>query len=148
MNTALLLLLLFANGPPAGVRAVLDGQVSRWNRGDLAGFLRVYRHSPDLVFFSNGVVTRGFEAIRTRFEKRYGTATDTMGRLSFEDLEVTVLSPDAAFAQGRYRLQYSSGQSGAGIFSLLLRKSSGRWEIVHDHTSTEPPLCPPPAAGR
>ncbi len=133
MNT-LLLLLLFSAGPAAEVRSLLDAQVDAWNRGELAGFLQHYSHSPELTFFSGGSVIRGFEAIRQRYEKRYGTSTATMGRLQFEDLEIVVLSPDAAFARGRYRL---APQDATGLFSLLLRKSAGRWQIVHDHTSTE-----------
>ncbi len=137
MNILLLLGLLLA--PPDAakdVRATLDAQVAAWNRGDLAGFLAPYRHSEDLTFFSGGAVTKGFAAIQARYEKRYGTSTATMGRLQFEDLEVTILAPDAAFVRGRFRLKMESSAP-TGLFTLLLRNTNHRWEIVHDHTSSE-----------
>ena len=133
--TLMLTLLLAAADPATEVRAVLDAQVAAWNRGDLAGFLTPYRPSEDLTFFSNNTVTKGFAAIRARYENRYGTSAATMGKLRFEDLEIIVLSPDAAFARGRYRLQRPD-DSPTGLFTLLLRKTNGKWEVVHDHTST------------
>ncbi len=130
------------------VRALLDAQVAAWNRGDLAAFLEGYRHGPDLTFYSNGATMRGFESVQARYETSYGSApavaakgasldVATMGKLSFEDLEIIVLAPDAAFARGRFRLRSSAaGPARTGLFSLLLRKTA-RWEIVHDHTSIE-----------
>lgn len=129
-----LLLALTAADPAKDVRAVLDAQVASWNKGDLAGFLAPYRHSDDLTFFSGGTVTKGFAAIETRYQTRYGNSAATMGQLRFEDIEVEVTGPDAAFARGRYRLQLKDSAP-TGLFTLLLRKRTGRWEIVHDHTS-------------
>lgn len=128
-----LLFLLFAD-PAQEVRAVLDAQVSSWNKGDLAGFLAPYKHSEDLTFFSGGTVTKGFAAIEKRYQARYGQSTATMGHLRFEDIEVEIAGPNAAFVRGRYRLQLKDS-SPTGLFTLLLRKNRGRWEIVHDHTS-------------
>jgi len=130
-----LLLVLSAADPITEVRAVLDAQVASWNKGDLPGFLAPYRHSEELTFFSGGSVTKGFAAIEKRYQARYGQSTATMGQLRFEEIEIVIAGPDAAFARGRYRLQMKDS-SPTGLFTLLLRKSAGRWEIVHDHTST------------
>ena len=134
MIPALLLWFALAADPASEVRAVLDTQVAAWNRGDLAAFLASYRHSEDLTFFSGGTVTKGFAAIEARYHSRYGTSTATMGQLRFEEIEVVIAGPDAAFARGRYRLQMKDS-SPTGLFTLLLRKNGGKWEIVHDHTS-------------
>src|SRR5260221_2140478 len=134
MIPALLLLLMFAD-PAKDVRAVLETQVASWNKGDLAGFLASYQHSADLTFFSGGTVTKGFAAIEKRYQSRYGQSTETMGQLRFEDIEIVIAGPDAAFARGRYRLQMKDSAP-TGLFTLLLRKSAGPSEIVHDHTST------------
>jgi uncharacterized protein (TIGR02246 family) len=130
-----LLLALAAADPATEVRAALDAQAAGWNRGDLAAFLATYRHSEDLTFFSGGTVTKGFAAIEARYQKRYGTSAATMGHLRFEEIEIQILGRDAAFVRGRYRLQLKDSEP-TGLFTLLLRKSRGRWEIVHDHTST------------
>jgi uncharacterized protein (TIGR02246 family) len=136
MTVLLFLALLLAPTDAAEVRAVLDAQVAAWNRGDLTAFLAPYRHAEDLTFFSGGAVTKGFAAIQARYEKRYGTSTATMGQLQFEDLDIMVLAPDAAFVRGRYRLKMESSTP-TGLFTLLLRKTANHWEIVHDHTSAE-----------
>src|ERR1035438_7198769 len=125
----------FASRSADYIRALLTAQADAWNRGDLAGFLAPYWHSEELSFFSGDSVTRGFAAIEARYRKRYGNSTDTMGHLKFEDLEVTVLSPNAAVVYGRFRLQMKDSNP-TGIFTLILRKQSGKWMIVHDHTST------------
>ena len=119
----------------ADIRAVLVAQTEAWNRGDLKGFLEPYLHSDELTFFSGDTVTRGFAAIQTRYEKRYGTSPETMGRLRFEDLDVALLGGEAAVVRGRFRLQMKESNP-TGIFTLILRKSQGKWMIVHDHTST------------
>ena len=137
--TILLLFLALASAPqtqPADdIRALLTTQSEAWNRGDLTGFLAPYQHSEELTFFSGDTVTRGYAAIEARYRTRYGNSRETMGQLRFEDLEVTLLAPDAAVVYGRFRLQMKDS-SPTGIFTLILRKQSGKWMIVHDHTST------------
>lgn len=136
MIHALFLLLAFAAADPSQeVRAAIDAQVASWNKGDLTGYLKPYWHSAELTFFSGGTVTKGFAAIEARYQARYGNSTATMGQLRFEELEIQIAGPGAAFVRGRYRLQLKDSAP-TGLFTLLLRKSTGRWEIVHDHTST------------
>ena len=139
MTLLLLLCLTIAPAPqpkPADdIRTLLTAQSEAWNRGDLTGFLAGYVHSEELTFFSGDTVTRGFAAIEARYRKRYGNSQETMGQLRFEDLEVTVLSPEAAVVYGRFRLQMRDGNP-TGIFTLILRQQSGKWMIVHDHTSS------------
>jgi uncharacterized protein (TIGR02246 family) len=121
--------------PDADIRALLTAQSEAWNRGDVTGFLAGYVHNEELTFFSGDAVTRGFAAIEARYRRRYGNSRETMGHLAFEDLEVTLLSPDAAVVYGRFRLQMKDSNP-TGIFTLVLRKESGKWMIVHDHTSS------------
>ena len=121
--------------PEDDIRALLTAQADAWNRGDLDGFLAPYWNSEELSFFSNDTVTRGFAATEARYRKRYGNSRETMGHLAFENLEVTVLSPDAAVVYGRFRLQMKDSNP-TGIFTLILRKQVGKWKILHDHTST------------
>jgi ketosteroid isomerase-like protein len=121
--------------PADDIRAMLTAQAESWNRGDLAGFLAPYEHSEDITFFTGDTVTRGFAATEARYKRRYGNSQETMGRLGYENLEVTVLAPDAAVAYGRFRLQMKDSNP-TGIFTLVLRKESGKWMIIHDHTSS------------
>jgi uncharacterized protein (TIGR02246 family) len=119
----------------APVRALLDAQVAAWNRGDLEGFMAGYWRSPELVFCSGATVSKGWNATLQRYRKRYQAEGREMGKLRFESLEVEPLGPDAAFARGEYWLRMSDGQQPHGRFTLVLRRLSGDWRIVHDHTS-------------
>jgi ketosteroid isomerase-like protein len=113
---------------------VLDDQVAAWNRGDLEAFMDGYWRSPDLVFTSGGNVQRGWQTTLDRYRATYGNSPETMGRLSFSNLEVYPLGDGAAWALGRWSLD-NAGRTIGGIFSLIFRDIDGRWLIVHDHTS-------------
>lgn len=122
----------------AAIADVLSTQVEAWNRGDLETFMDGYWNSPDLVFTSGGRVQRGWQTTLDRYRAAYGERTDTMGRLTFADLEVHELERESAWALGRWRLDTDAGPRG-GIFSLVFRRIDGRWLIVHDHTTESTP---------
>ena len=121
----------------SNVRAVLDEQVRHWNEGDLPSFMRGYDNSPRTRFASGGDVNLGFQTVFDRYRKRYGDRV-AMGTLSFSDVDVTVLGPDAAVVFGRFRLQREK-DAPTGLFTLLFRRTVDGWRIVHDHTSSAPP---------
>lgn len=116
------------------VRAVLDAQVEAWNRGDIEGFMNGYARLPDIKFISGDEFTRGWQTVHDRYKKNYDSR-EKMGTLTFSDLETTVLSKDAAVTTGRWHLQLASDQP-HGRFTLIFRRTSQGWRIVHDHTSS------------
>ncbi|MFP3943915.1 MAG: YybH family protein [Alphaproteobacteria bacterium] len=113
----------------------LMAQQDAWNRGDIEAFMTGYRKSEDLRFASGGTVTKGWQATLERYKKRYASR-EKMGTLSFSDLDIDVLSEDAALVFGRWTLERKEDMP-SGLFTLLFRKSDGKWVIVHDHTSSE-----------
>ena len=118
-------------------RAVLERQVDAWNAGDLEAFVAAgYAPGPDTTFYSGDRVTRGSEELLARYRGSYGGPGASMGRLSFEEIEVLPLSPDAAVARGRWRLDHRAQADAGGLFTLLLRRLPEGWRIVHDHTSS------------
>lgn len=120
------------------IRAVLAAQEQAWNRGDIDAFMAGYRRSEQLTFSSGGQVTRGWEATRERYHRRYGTR-EKMGALSFSHLEITPLGPQHAQVLGRYRLEFSTGAAPAGGgFTLVMAREAGGWVVTHDHTSADP----------
>jgi len=121
--------------PGVEVRALLDAQVSAWNRGDLEAFMAGYWRSPELVFCSGATVTKGWEATLERYRKRYQAEGREMGRLTFDAIDVMALGEDAAFARGAYRLRLRDGSEPNGLFTLVLRRFPDGFRIVHDHTS-------------
>lgn len=128
----------FADADRAAIVDLLRAQQDAWNRGDLDGFLRGYEPGPELVFTSGGKVRRGLDETRARYESRYQSRGDAMGRLEFEVLSVRGLGRDGAVVLGRWRLTQTP-EAGAGVFSLALLRTRAGWRIVHDHTSADAP---------
>lgn len=118
----------------AAIRAVLDAQAAAWNRADIDGYMNGYERSPDIVFISGDRVTRGWQTVLERYKRSYDTR-EKMGVLTFSDVEVTILSKDAALVLGRWHLRRSKDEP-HGRFTLLFRKTKAGWRIVHDHTSS------------
>src|SRR5205823_295763 len=87
--------------PEEAVRRVLSDQVVAWNKGDLEGFMLCYWNAPDLSFSSGKDRTRGWQATLERYIKRYRSDGNEMGQLTFNELEVEVLSPSAVLVRGR-----------------------------------------------
>jgi beta-aspartyl-peptidase (threonine type) len=127
-----------AADPRPAIERVLTEQAAAWNRGDLEAFMDGYWRSPDLVFTSGGNVQRGWQTTLDRYVASYGTSPETMGRLTFSELEIHPLGDGAAWALGRWALQYDDGESPGGASSPALRQTPGRWLFVHDHTRSDP----------
>ena len=69
------------------ITAVLNEQVAAWNRGDLDAFMEGYWKSDELTFTSGDKVTKGWDATRDRYIKRYRSDGKEMGKLTFENLK-------------------------------------------------------------
>src|SRR5713101_2768997 len=86
------------------VRQVLDAQGAAWNRGNLKGFMAGYWKSDNLSFFSGKDKTHGWQATLERYQKRYQAEGREMGKLSFSELEIEAIGPDAAWVRGRWKV--------------------------------------------
>lgn len=116
------------------VRQVLGDQVTAWNKGDLTGFMAGYWKSKELTFYSGKDKQQGWEETFERYKKRYQSEGKEMGKLSFAELEVQVLSPEFALVKGRFHVELTSEKL-TGLFTLVMKKTDQGWLIVHDHTS-------------
>ena len=123
--------------PVAQVRAVFHDQQDAWNRGDIDGFMNGYARSGSTVFISEDKVTRGWETVRDRYTQKYSSRAD-MGKLTFSELEITMLSSDAAVALGHWQLERAKDHP-HGRFTLIFKRLPEGWRIVHDHTSAASP---------
>jgi ketosteroid isomerase-like protein len=121
------------NAEPA-IRAVLEAQAAAWNRGDVEAYMDGYDRSPRTEFVGGDNITRGWQEVLDRYKQKYDTR-EKMGTLTFSDLEINILSNDAALVLGRWRLKRASDEP-HGTFTLLFRKSKAGWRIVHDHSSS------------
>lgn len=119
----------------AAIHKVLDMQSEAWNRGDLAAFMTGYLNSPDTSYTSGGAEVWGYEAIHNRYAKAYGTDSSAMGKLSFNNLRIVEVSKDSAFCVGHFHLLKPDATEADGVFSLVFKKTSKGWKIIHDHTT-------------
>jgi len=117
----------------ADIRQVMNEQVAAWNRGDIGGFMQGYWNSDKLVFVSGDNLTYGWQPTLERYKKNYDSRAK-MGVLAFSDLEIEVLSKDAAKVLGSWALAREKDNP-KGKFTLIFRKFKDGWRIVHDHTS-------------
>lgn len=116
----------------AAIRKVMEDQAAAWNRGDIEGFMEGYWKSEKLTFVSSRV-TRGWQQTLDNYKRSYDTR-EKMGTLTFSDLEITVLSKDAALVLGSWSLKRANDAPG-GKFTLIFRRFKEGWRVVHDHTS-------------
>jgi uncharacterized protein (TIGR02246 family) len=125
---------VFGAAAEDAVRAVLAAQVAAWNNGDLPAFVTTY--SGETVFIGREI-TRGSKGVLERYRRSYPTR-EKMGVLTFSDLEVTMLGAEHASVIGRFALKRTAegGGDAKGIFTLLLKKTSGGWKIILDHTTS------------
>src|SRR5205807_3668039 len=91
------------------IRGVLDAQAAAWNRGDLEGYMDGYDRSPNTEFVTGDHINRGWQAVLDRYQKTYDSR-EKMGTLTFSDLEITLLSKDAALVLGRWRLKRANDE--------------------------------------
>ena len=122
-----------SKSPEATIRAVLDAQAAAWNRGDIEGYMDGYARSARTEFVGGDSISRGWQTVLDRYKKKYDTR-EKMGTLTFSEVEITVLSTDAALVLGRWRLKRASDEPN-GTFTLLFRETKAGWRIVHDHSS-------------
>jgi ketosteroid isomerase-like protein len=120
----------------AAARKVLDDQAEAWNKGDLKAFMAGYWESPELSFYSGKDKTRGWKETMERYRKRYQADGKEMGKVTFSELDLQMLGPEAIFARGRWKVE-AGKETHQGLFTLVMRKFPEGWRIVHDHTSGE-----------
>jgi uncharacterized protein (TIGR02246 family) len=117
----------------AAIEALLTTQAEAWNRGDLHAFVAGYSESPRMTFVgSGGTITRGRAALEARYRAAYPTGQE--GRLSFDELEVRRVGPDAYVVLGRWALARPPDHPN-GRFTLVLERGTNGLEIIHDHSS-------------
>jgi ketosteroid isomerase-like protein len=119
--------------PKSEIENVLRAQEEAWNRGDIEGFMNGYWRSEKTVFVSGDEVSRGWQKVLDRYKKKYSDRAK-MGSLTFSDLEITPISDDSAVVLGSWKLKRANDEP-HGRFTLIFRKFSDGWKIVHDHTS-------------
>ena len=106
------------------IRTKLGQQVAAWNRSDVEAYMQFYWHSDSLMYIGKSGIN---------YTKRYPDPA-AMGHLTDKIIVIKLLSPDYMQVIGQWHLTRSIGDI-EGYYTLLIRKISGHWLIVQDHTS-------------
>jgi len=117
------------------IRQVLATQQQAWNNGDLEQFMQGYWHSEKLRFASGNSFRFGWQTTLANYQKNYPDRA-TMGKLSFDIIDVKMIAKQHALVFGRWHLQRETDTPN-GLFSLTFEKIDGDWRITQDHTSSE-----------
>lgn len=118
----------------ADIRRMMDSSAAAWNRGDLDRFVSDYAPDTTTTFIGSRGIMRGRAAIRSAYAPRFAPG-GTRDSLSFERLEVDQLASDVINTIAYYRLMRGDSTTAYGPTSLVMRKISGQWKIIHDHSS-------------
>ncbi len=125
----------FAQEPADAIKAVLNRQAADWNRGDLDAFATGYKNSADILFIGSHV-EHGYAGMVAGYKAHYPTR-ESMGVLSFSQLEVQPLDERLATVTGQFHLVRTTagGGNANGYFLLVVEKTAAGWKIVRDDTT-------------
>ncbi|SDC61875.1 protein of unknown function [Niabella drilacis] len=115
------------------IQALMTQQVTAWNQGNLAAFMGTYWNSDSLLFVGKNGVTYGWQSTLDNYRKNYPTK-DEMGQLKFTLLKIQALGTGFYNVVGKWQLTRKMGDL-QGHFTLVLKKISGSWKIIQDHSS-------------
>ena len=124
--------------PQQEIPALLARSAADWNRGDLDGFMSDYVKDSTVSYVSGGHVRYGWQPLYDRYRDNYFAPGKSRDSLSFEEIRVTPLTLDLAFATARFQLHRGDSLVASGPFTLILQRRDDRWMILHDHTSSDP----------
>ncbi len=91
-----------------------------------------YWNSDKLTFQSGDTRLNGWDALFARYKETY--FGENMGTLEFSDLVIHILSEDAAYVLGRWKL-ITRSWTRDGLFTTICKRMEDGWKIIHDHTS-------------
>lgn len=112
---------------------LLEEQRQAWNRGDINEYMQGYNKSDSLLFVGKSGPQYGWNNTLNNYKKSYPDKS-AMGYLSFDIKEIRMISADYAFVLGAWNLKREKDEP-KGYFTLLVKKISGKWKVIADHSS-------------
>ena len=118
----------------AAIQAQLSSMLTAWNADNLDAHIAPY--ADNATWTSATGLLRGKPVIRETLIKGFQRGTDLAGRLKFDPPVFTRLGPDYMMTNGGFHLDsLPSGRTIDGQSTLIWHRASGKWEIIHDHSS-------------
>ena len=124
--------------PQAEIAQMLAHSAANWNAGDLAAFMSDYARDSLTSYVTGGHVQYGWQPLYDHYQAAYFAPGKTRDSLTFEEVRVRPLTLDLALCTARFVLHSGGAVVASGPFTLLLQQRGDRWQILHDHTSSDP----------
>jgi ketosteroid isomerase-like protein len=118
------------------INEVLDQQLKAWNDGSVDGFMEGYLKSDSTLFMSMNGPQYGWEKLRQMYHKSFPNR-EKMGNLTFEIERFHSLEGKSYLVIGRWVVDQKTAEK-SGYFTLLFKWIDSRWQIVMDHTFSDP----------
>jgi len=112
---------------------MLSAQEAAWNTGNLEQFMIGYWQSDSLMFIGKNGPTYGYDKTLENYKKGYPD-TAHMGKFTSTIVSMKRLSAKYYFVTGKWFLKRTIGDV-SGYYTLLIRKTNGKWVVVADHSS-------------
>ena len=110
------------------------------NKADAKAVMEMYSRKPNIISIDDGKITRGWEAIRSDTNEIVGH--EGRYKISLGSIDVIPLGPTYALAVAPYTMALVTEDGTTfrirGAITLVLEKAAGKWQIIHDHTSSQP----------
>lgn len=112
----------------------LDEMLAAWNRDDLDAHLAPYADSATWTT-STGLL-HGKSVIRESLTRAFRRGDELVGELSFGKSGFRRLGPDAMMTNGSFKVgNLPGGKDINGQSTLIWKRTGGKWQIIHDHSS-------------
>lgn len=112
---------------------LLEDQRQAWNKGDINEYMQGYNQSDSLLFVGKSGPQYGWNNTLKNYKKSYPNKS-AMGYLSFDIIEIKMISADHTFVLGAWHLKRENDEP-KGYFTLLVKKIKGQWKVIADHSS-------------
>lgn len=124
----------------ADVQNFIRSFITATNNADAATLVEMYARIPEVASLSEGGITRGWDAIRSEADSLLGL----QGRYHIDlgSVDVVPLGPTHALAFAGASFTFNTPQGTVqvhGALTFVLRKMTGGWKIIHDHSSFQAP---------
>lgn len=145
VRMALASLALFAAAAPAGAhdpanqtahaRALLDAQISAWNRGDLEAALNTYCPSAATSWVSSSGISHGFDGFAKSMRTQFGGGPARMGKLAIDLVDTRQFGDGSLLMVVRWSITSNGSRIMGGISSQLWADCGGQMRVAFEHAS-------------
>jgi ketosteroid isomerase-like protein len=124
----------------AEVQKFVNSYIDAQNKADATALMELVSRKPGASSINEGRLMRGWGAIRDAADEM-ASAVGTF-KLALGTMDISSLGPGFSMVVAPFTLTVGSDDDPEqirGALTLILEKANGKWKILHEHQSAEPP---------